>query len=559
MTRVPTPTSWVSLHRHSVSHALFVAACLTSVASAQSSDRRLTIGILPFADATGGGTLDAGVSVGRLVQAEMMRATKVQSRFVTAENIDPANIGPDQAAALGRAQNAPVVLIGTVIEGKNEESRKGGWLPSIRGQSVRVDVRAVKGKVVLQGDLISSATGDLLATVRATGEVTDKQFSGTLYSTFGSWDSWDNFLASPMGKALRKAVEELVKRIDARAATFGKTESNDAPATTHVTQATQATPSTSPSRAPAVQSVVPLRTGLTIVTAVFREDLGDYESTKIVTVANEKEIQVAFAGQEVRVTRTVQRSDLDTARLLRAGFNNDDDAKYPGSTALGTSTRVLRELLAKGQATVGLQVGDGGSHFGTLKRLDGPGNYSAILNDERVDLPAIRTRGKLDGSDAQVVFLNDPTNPLVLQFRFDDRTLDVIRILYPSDATGGSRIERELANRKRVDVYGIYFDFGSDRIRPESEAVLKEIADVLKKNPDWTLNVAGHTDNIGSDSDNQDLSERRAAAVKKALVDRHRVRANRLETAGFGESQPKESNTTLQGRARNRRVELSRR
>ena len=80
----------------------------------------------------------------------------------------------------------------------------------------------------------------------------------------------------------------------------------------------------------------------------------------------------------------------------------------------------------------------------------------------------------------------------------------------------------------------------------------------LGKNPAWKLSVEGHTDNVGGDAYNLDLSNRRAAAVKQALVERLQVAADRLTTTGFGASRPRETNDTLEGRARNRRVELVR-
>jgi outer membrane protein OmpA-like peptidoglycan-associated protein len=120
------------------------------------------------------------------------------------------------------------------------------------------------------------------------------------------------------------------------------------------------------------------------------------------------------------------------------------------------------------------------------------------------------------------------------------------------------QIEQQLAEKKPVQIYGIYFDFASAIIRPESEVVLGEIADILQRNPDWTLNVDGHTDNIGGVAFNQQLSEQRAAAVKDALVTRYHIAPNRLLTRGYGLTRPVESNDTLGGRARNRRVELMR-
>ena len=121
---------------------------------------------------------------------------------------------------------------------------------------------------------------------------------------------------------------------------------------------------------------------------------------------------------------------------------------------------------------------------------------------------------------------------------------------------GGSAIERALSESGRADVYSIYFTFNSDVIRPESEPTLKEIADVLTRHPEWKLGVNGHTDGVGTDAYNLDLSRRRAAAVRTALVSRYHIEAARLSTNGLGKSQPKDTNATLEGRAKNRRVEL---
>ena len=87
----------------------------------------------------------------------------------------------------------------------------------------------------------------------------------------------------------------------------------------------------------------------------------------------------------------------------------------------------------------------------------------------------------------------------------------------------------------------------------------KEIADALNAHPDWKLSVNGHTDNVGGATYNIGLSNRRAAAVKQALVDHYNITADRLSTAGFGMGQPIETNDTPEGRARNRRVELIKR
>lgn len=104
----------------------------------------------------------------------------------------------------------------------------------------------------------------------------------------------------------------------------------------------------------------------------------------------------------------------------------------------------------------------------------------------------------------------------------------------------------------------IYFSFNSDAIRDQSQPTLKDIAEVLRRHPEWKLQVNGHTDSIGGDPSNLDLSRRRAAVVKNALVTQQRIGLDRLATAGYGRSEPKDPNDTLEGRAHNRRVELIR-
>jgi outer membrane protein OmpA-like peptidoglycan-associated protein len=123
-------------------------------------------------------------------------------------------------------------------------------------------------------------------------------------------------------------------------------------------------------------------------------------------------------------------------------------------------------------------------------------------------------------------------------------------------SAGAAALETELAESGTAVIYDIFFSFNSASIREESLPRLREIADVLMQHPDWRLSVNGHTDNIASDNYNLELSARRAEAVKEALASRHGVDAGRLVTAGYGEAQPRDTNDTLEGRARNRRVEL---
>jgi OmpA-OmpF porin, OOP family len=115
-----------------------------------------------------------------------------------------------------------------------------------------------------------------------------------------------------------------------------------------------------------------------------------------------------------------------------------------------------------------------------------------------------------------------------------------------------------LAADGRVATQGILFATGSDAIQPESTPTLKAIAAMLTAHPTLRLSIEGHTDNVGDARSNAALSERRAAAVRTALVTQFAVDGTRLSVRGLGASVPAQPNTTPEGRHANRRVELVR-
>jgi outer membrane protein OmpA-like peptidoglycan-associated protein len=117
-------------------------------------------------------------------------------------------------------------------------------------------------------------------------------------------------------------------------------------------------------------------------------------------------------------------------------------------------------------------------------------------------------------------------------------------------------IGQGLAAQGKFALYGLYFDTGKAVLRPESDAALAEVAQVLSGNPSLALYVVGHTDSAGQVAANVDLSDRRAAAAVKALVERYGIAAARLTAKGVGPFAPVGTNRTDDGRAKNRRVEL---
>lgn len=102
----------------------------------------------------------------------------------------------------------------------------------------------------------------------------------------------------------------------------------------------------------------------------------------------------------------------------------------------------------------------------------------------------------------------------------------------------------------------VLFDFDSTEIKSEAHPILNEASDILKINPEINVKIDGHTDNIGTFNYNMKLSKRRAKAVMKYFVSKG-VDTKRLTVKGFGLTMPVASNDTKEGRAKNRRVELT--
>jgi outer membrane protein OmpA-like peptidoglycan-associated protein len=351
---------------------------------------------------------------------------------------------------------------------------------------------------------------------------------------------------------------------------------------------------------------IPLVVGL-VDDAVITCKYGDLESIRTISGVNSKTVTMDLAGdlivktppppatspittKHVSGTRVIDVTDLASAHHLTPMFQIGKTQHEPGSTPLTVSTEVLNQLRAGQSAVFDYQidptsmvsdalsghatVAEALVPWGTFQMLKCPLqrveptdlSIPVLVNDVPIELPAIHAKCDLSSEEqANFYILDQPSNPILLATQVapsQDRS-QVIKLSWPQTPPGGlkgpaSSMESALAAKKPVQIYGIYFDFNSDKLKPESDAVLQQISDILHKNPDWKLNVSGHTDNIGDDAFNLNLSQRRAAAVKNALVTRYKIAPDRLTPSGYGSSRPVAPNTTFEGRALNRRVELQR-
>lgn len=108
---------------------------------------------------------------------------------------------------------------------------------------------------------------------------------------------------------------------------------------------------------------------------------------------------------------------------------------------------------------------------------------------------------------------------------------------------------------QRVVLLGVSFEFNSDRLTANAKDILDETVQALQGQPDLSVELSGHTDNLGSADYNQQLSQQRAEAVRTYLIEQG-IDPQRLVARGYGEARPIRSNRTEVGRERNRRVEF---
>jgi outer membrane protein OmpA-like peptidoglycan-associated protein len=217
-----------------------------------------------------------------------------------------------------------------------------------------------------------------------------------------------------------------------------------------------------------------------------------------------------------------------------------------------------------GVAGIKMNFGTGGHDYSTYSEgaynMNGNSekNLFVINKKTRLSFWIQKTRVRAYINDAKIFDLAKALAPGLkynaVRFQTGSESLPLIanfRI-----AVGAPDMRNKLITEGKLVTYGIYFDSGSDKIRPESAGTMKEIATVLKENPTVKVKIIGHTDSDGDDAKNLDLSKRRAISVKNAFSAEYGIEALRIQTDGKGESEPIAPNSTAEGKAKNRRVEL---
>ncbi len=117
-------------------------------------------------------------------------------------------------------------------------------------------------------------------------------------------------------------------------------------------------------------------------------------------------------------------------------------------------------------------------------------------------------------------------------------------------------MEQKILEKGRATL-DVEFDTGKAIVKPAYYKEIEGVADVLKKYPDLKIVVEGHTDNVGGEKYNINLSQKRAEAIKTVMVKKFNIEASRITAKGFGYSNPLADNSTKEGRQQNRRVEAA--
>jgi OmpA-OmpF porin, OOP family len=173
-------------------------------------------------------------------------------------------------------------------------------------------------------------------------------------------------------------------------------------------------------------------------------------------------------------------------------------------------------------------------------------NGTFVFKDKTVEV-----RGEISGEDAKTKILRAMDSVAGVDLTVNDQ----LQITNARSARSKKAGPLQLKLNELLIGKSIEFDTSSSRLRSESHKLLDTIAAALKADADTKIEIGGHTDSKGTETKNVRLSERRAEAVKKYLVD-HGITISRIKAVGYGSSQPIADDSTFDGQRQNRRIEF---
>jgi outer membrane protein OmpA-like peptidoglycan-associated protein len=264
-----------------------------------------------------------------------------------------------------------------------------------------------------------------------------------------------------------------------------------------------------------------------------------------------------MSGRWLRLSiKTMQQPSHDIAQIMEFRAFGTRLTHNPSPTVTGTYELDGSEYHLK---QTGLMVS--GCFYGATKPIEG-GLEGRVLrftwNTDGDNGPAIA----VFGSTGQMFVGHWRTDSAVVEHpvmaAFEAKKKGDSPGSCPEWKGTGDALATELKTEGRVRLYGINFDSDADTIRGESKPTLDRVVAILNTNADLKITIEGHTDSTATAQHNQELSQRRATAVKQYLATAG-IPADRLEAVGLGATKPVATNATPLGRAANRRVELVKR
>lgn len=274
----------------------------------------------------------------------------------------------------------------------------------------------------------------------------------------------------------------------------------------------------------------------------------------------------------------VSNARLEEARNLYTQASNDADAARSAPLELRSAQQALQ------QAETALKAGDDASlveHYAYLARQRSATALQAgeiaraekvvsasgtergrILMDARTREAELRTaeaqqaRQQAEQAQAQAEKDRQAAEQARQQAQLQLAAAEAAKAKAVKLQAQLTELEAQQTDRGMVLTLGdVLFDSGRAELKPGAFATIDRLGAFMRDNAERSLTIEGYTDSVGSDAFNLDLSQRRAGAVRMALVQRG-IDGGRITAQGFGEAKPVASNTTAEGRQRNRRVEI---
>ena len=235
------------------------------------------------------------------------------------------------------------------------------------------------------------------------------------------------------------------------------------------------------------------------------------------------------------------------------------DSSMYGNWGGGVKWTVFKEITLRAEVKHLMRTDDGGNELYYGIGLSIPFGEKAS-NDKKEEVTPVAVVAGVDSDGDGVLDTDDkcPNTPKGIEVKENGCCLDGDKDGVPDyrdkcpETPAGVKVDKNGCARSVV--LDIVFENASSEINKENSAKLQDYADFMKDNTNYSVTLVGYTDSVGSQKNNQKLSEKRAESVKADLIKRG-VEASRIIAVGKGEANPVADNTTAEGRAQNRRIE----